>query len=381
MKIYQVGGAVRDELLGLPIKDRDWVVVGVTEAEMLAQGFACVEGNFPVFLHPETGDEYALARKEQKQGIGYKGFVFETGPEITLEEDLLRRDLTINAIAQDEEGRLHDPCQGQADIESRMLRHITPAFAEDPLRVLRVARFAARFGHLGFHLAHDTFQLMKQMSQADELVSLPSERVWMEVKQVLSAPQPWRFFEILHRCGALCHLLPALDAGWPKSTPHKKQQIDPMAALKQAVTSDLNPEGRFVVLVFNLIQLDAISDLKQALPLEKSFQEALSDYSVVHALCAKALQQDAAATYQLIKRSRALQQPHRFWTVLGAYGALNEPLSLSDKNWLKQALAQVRGVSADTIKALGLQGAEIGQAIEAERLKVLQMLAEKASSH
>ena len=180
MKIYQVGGAVRDKLLGLGIKDRDWVVVGATPEAMLDLGFQQVGRDFPVFLHPHSKEEYALARTERKSGKGYTGFVVHASPDVTLEQDLLRRDLTINAIAMAEDGSLVDPYHGQADIEARLLRHVSPAFAEDPLRVLRVARFAARFHHLGFSVAPETLQLMQAITKAGELQHLVPERVWQE---------------------------------------------------------------------------------------------------------------------------------------------------------------------------------------------------------
>ncbi|MCB1904166.1 MAG: rhodanese, partial [Gammaproteobacteria bacterium] len=197
MKIYLVGGAVRDRLLGLPVRDRDWVVVGATEAEMLQQGFRRADSDFPVFLHPQSGEEYALARRETKTGPGYRGFSIEAGPEITLEQDLIRRDLTINAIAEDEAGNLIDPFAGQQDLAAGVLRHVSPAFVEDPLRLLRVARFAARLGRWGFRLSHTTHGLMQRMAASEELATLRGERLWQEMKQALAEDQPWRFFQVL----------------------------------------------------------------------------------------------------------------------------------------------------------------------------------------
>ncbi|OZI14018.1 multifunctional CCA tRNA nucleotidyl transferase/2'3'-cyclic phosphodiesterase/2'nucleotidase/phosphatase [Sodalis-like symbiont of Philaenus spumarius] len=210
MKKYLVGGAVRDGLLQLPVKERDWVVVGATQREMLAQGYQQVGKDFPVFLHPDSSEEYALARTERKSGQGYTGFICYASPEVTLEEDLRRRDLTINAIARDDEGNLIDPYQGQQDIRQRWLRHVSDAFGEDPLRVLRVARFAARFAHLNFRIAPETMVLMQQMT--DELPLLAHERVWKETERALATHNPQVYFQVLRDCGALKALFPEVDA-------------------------------------------------------------------------------------------------------------------------------------------------------------------------
>lgn len=216
MKIYTVGGAVRDALLGLPVQDRDYVVVGATPAEMVARGFTPVGKDFPVFLHPKTHEEYALARTERKTAPGYKGFVFHTAPEVTLEQDLVRRDLTVNAIAMADDGSLHDPFGGQQDIKARVLRHVSAAFAEDPVRILRVARFAARFAlppH-DFTVAPETVALMRQMVAAGEVDALVPERVWQELARGLMEAKPSRMFELLRECGALARILPELDVLW-----------------------------------------------------------------------------------------------------------------------------------------------------------------------
>jgi len=212
MKIYAVGGAVRDELLGLPVTDRDWVVVGATPQDMLDRGFVAVGRDFPVFLHPQTHEEYALARTERKTAPGYTGFAFHAAPGVTLEEDLVRRDLTINAMAKDEAGAIVDPHGGRADLAARLLRHVSPAFAEDPVRILRVARFAARFAD--FSVAAETMELMRGMAAAGEVDALVSERVWQELARGLMEARPSRMFEVLRECGALARLLPELDALW-----------------------------------------------------------------------------------------------------------------------------------------------------------------------
>lgn len=214
MDTYLVGGAVRDELLGLPVKEKDWVVTGATPAELLAQGFTQVGKNFPVFLHPETKEEYALARTERKQGRGHTGFAIDASPDVTLEQDLLRRDLTINAIAREAGGKLIDPYGGIDDIARKKLRHVSPAFVEDPLRVLRVARFKARLHHLGFNVAPETLALMKKICASGELQTLPAERIWREFEKGLSAPAPGAFMQTLYLCDALAALLPELERRW-----------------------------------------------------------------------------------------------------------------------------------------------------------------------
>ena len=222
MQTYLVGGAVRDDLLGRPIKDKDWVVVGATPETLLQQGFQSVGKDFPVFLHPQTKEEYALARTERKTGAGYTGFECYFGAEVTLQEDLLRRDLTINALAQDADGNIIDPYGGQADIQNKKLRHVSDAFVEDPLRVLRVARFLARFHHLGFTVADETNQLMKTLAASGELQTLTPERVWAETEKALTEPSPWRYFEALRECNALEVVFPEVDAmfGVPQRKEH-----------------------------------------------------------------------------------------------------------------------------------------------------------------
>ncbi|KHT41775.1 multifunctional CCA addition/repair protein [Pectobacterium brasiliense] len=211
MKIYLVGGAVRDSLLGLPVTEKDWVVVGATPENLLEQGYQQVGKDFPVFLHPVSRDEYALARTERKSGKGYTGFVCHAAPDVTLEQDLLRRDLTINAIARTERGDLIDPYHGRRDLENRVLRHVSDAFSEDPLRVLRVARFAARFAHLGFQIAEETMALMQTMAHEGELAYLTPERVWKETEKALGTSSPDVYFQVLRDCGALAVLFPEID--------------------------------------------------------------------------------------------------------------------------------------------------------------------------
>lgn len=221
MKIYLVGGAVRDALLGLPVKDKDWVVVGATPQEMLDAGYQQVGRDFPVFLHPQTHEEYALARTERKSGSGYTGFTCYAAPDVTLEADLQRRDLTINALARDDDGQIIDPYHGRRDLETRLLRHVSPAFGEDPLRVLRVARFAARYAHLSFRIADETLALMREMTAAGELEHLTPERVWKETENALTTRNPQIYFQVLRDCGALRVLFPEIDALFGVPAPAK----------------------------------------------------------------------------------------------------------------------------------------------------------------
>ena len=247
MRIYLVGGAVRDKLLGLPVVDRDWVVVGATVDDMLEMGFQQLPGAFPVFRHPQTGEEYALARRETKTGHGYHGFSMETGPDVTLEQDLARRDLTINAMVEDERGVIIDPFSGQKDLQCRLLRHVTPAFAEDPVRLLRIARFSSRFGSRGFHVAHATHALMKEMAAAGEAGHLQGQRIWQEMARALMEEQPWQFFHVLHACGALGQLFPLLASALPEPVAHEEAvDGEPITALKRAVAWKAYLELRFV---------------------------------------------------------------------------------------------------------------------------------------
>ena len=257
MKIYLVGGCVRDQLLGLETKDRDWVVVGSTPEEMLKQDYRQVGKDFPVFLHPKTNEEYALARTERKTAAGYAGFSFHTSSEVTLEEDLIRRDLTINAIAQSNDGTLIDPFHGQADVKNKILRHVSAAFVEDPVRILRVARFAARFADLGFTIADETQQLMIEMVKNGEVDSLVPERVWQETMRALSEKTPAGYFEVLHECGALKKLFPEIDQLWGVPQPEKHHPeidsgIHTMMVLTQAAKLSDDPKVRFAALVHDL---------------------------------------------------------------------------------------------------------------------------------
>jgi tRNA nucleotidyltransferase (CCA-adding enzyme) len=257
MQVYKVGGCVRDELLGLPVKDRDWVVVGATPEDMLAAGYKPVGKDFPVFLHPDTHEEYALARTERKTAPGYTGFAFHAAPDVSLEDDLQRRDLTINAMAETETGELIDPYQGREDLEQRRLRHVSPAFTEDPVRILRVARFAARFAGFNFQVADDTLQLMRDMVTNGEVDALVPERVWQETVRALGEATPTRFFEVLRDCGALARLFPELERlyGVPQPAEHHPEidtGVHTMLVLQQAARLSPDPKIRFAALVHDL---------------------------------------------------------------------------------------------------------------------------------
>ncbi|OGT88952.1 MAG: multifunctional CCA tRNA nucleotidyl transferase/2'3'-cyclic phosphodiesterase/2'nucleotidase/phosphatase [Gammaproteobacteria bacterium RIFOXYA12_FULL_61_12] len=257
MKIYLVGGAVRDELLGRPVKERDWVVVGATPEAMQAQGFKQVGKDFPVFLHPRTGEEYALARTERKTSPGYRGFAVHAAPDVSLEQDLLRRDLTINALARDDTGHIIDPYGGLQDLENRLLRHVSNAFAEDPVRILRTARFAARYTHLGFRIAPETNALMQAMAAAGEVDALVPERVWQELVKALAEETPSRFFEALRDCNALGIIFPEIGRlfGVPQPEVHHPEidtGVHSLMVLDQAARLSPDPRVRFAALTHDL---------------------------------------------------------------------------------------------------------------------------------
>ncbi len=377
-KTYVVGGAVRDALLGLPVKDRDHVVVGASPEQMRALGFVAVGKDFPVFLHPETHEEYALARTERKTAPGYAGFAFHAAPDVTLEQDLQRRDLTINAIAQDEDGTLIDPYGGRDDIERRVFRHVSDAFAEDPVRILRIARFAARF--TDFSVAPETLALMQSMVQSGEVDALVPERVWQELSRGLMEAQPSRMFDVLKACGALVRILPELDAlaGVPQPALHHPE-IDtlvhvmlvvdvaaqrelPLATRVAALLHDLGKgttrpddwprhiahEARGVILVEQLCRrLKVPNDVRELAVL------AAREHGNVH----RAEEMRAATIVKLLERSDAFRKPERFAALLdasecdyaGRAGFADRPFP--QKPRLLQALAAARSVNAGEIAA------------------------------
>ena len=316
MQVYLVGGAVRDQLLGLTPHERDWVVVGATPEEMQRLGYRSVGRDFPVFLHPETAEEYALARLERKVGPGYRGFVTEFSPQVTLEQDLERRDLTINAMARRADGSIVDPFGGRADLERRLLRHVSPAFVEDPVRVLRVARFAARFAPLGFRVAPETAELMRAIVRAGEAAALVPERVWRELERALGEPRPGAFFETLVDCGALEVVMPELAPLWAPTAPAAHAMG--AAALQVAATAGDAGPVRFAALVASLpaVQIDSLC----------ARLRAPNDYRELAALAARlgehlhggggalpsVLAQDPARVLELLESADAFRRPERF---------------------------------------------------------------------
>ncbi len=362
MEIYLVGGAVRDRLLGLEVKDHDWVVVGATPDEMLARGFKPVGQDFPVFLHPDSGEEYALARTERKSGKGYTGFTFHASPEVTLEDDLVRRDLTINAIAQSEDGELHDPWGGRRDLEQRLLRHVSPAFVEDPLRVLRVARFYARFAHLGFEVADETLALMRELSAGDELDHLTPERVWQECQRALATQSPARFFRLLQQVAALPKLIPdsqALDC-------NRLQQLIDQLPGKAPHTA----ERVFALLIWALTeqQDDAhaqttISELCEQLRIPNRFRD-LALKTRLHAVSLSRFDQlDAEQRLALLKGLDLLRRPEQLTDLVAIAQAINPAQAAERLASLAQLLDAFKAIDSRALMAEGFKGKALGEAL------------------
>ncbi len=408
MKIYAVGGAVRDELLGLPVKDRDWVVVGATPQEMLAQGFTPVGSDFPVFLHPQTHEEYALARTERKTAPGYTGFAFHAAPGVTLEQDLMRRDLTINAMARDEAGAIIDPHGGRADLAAQVLRHVSPAFAEDPVRILRVARFAARFTE--FSIAPETLELMRSMVAAGEVDALVPERVWQELARGLMEAKPSRMFEALRECGALARLLPELDALWgvPQRAdyhPEVDTGVHVMMVIDMAARLDAVLPARFAALTHDLGKGRTPADI-----LPRHHGHEAKSLSMVEAVCERyrvptdcrdvgrlvaryhgdmhrVADLRAETTLTVLERCDALRRPERFELILLACEAdYRGRLGWGERDYVqagawRAALIAVRSVDAGAIAASVSATAEsssdpqrIARAIAAARVEALRTL-------
>lgn len=403
MKIYLVGGAVRDSLLKLPIKDKDYMVVGATPEQMLQLGYRQVGKDFPVFLHPTTQQEYALARTERKVGLGYGGFSCYASPDVTLEQDLLRRDLTINAIAQDEEGKLYDPFGGIKDIEARQLRHVSDAFIEDPLRVLRVARFAARFHALGFSIASETLALMRHISASDELGALTAERVWQEVDKSLGGPNPEIFFEVLHQCGALKVLFPEIFALFGIPQPEKwHPEIDTgvhtLMVLAQAALLTQDKSVRFAALVHDLGK--ALSP-KEHLP--KHHGHGQKGLPLIKALCTRlrvpnemrdlallvsdqhqnihqAFELRSETIIKIFDKADFWRKPERLNQVIlsciadmrGRTGF--ETHEYPQGEYLIECFSAANNVNVSAIIAAGFQGAEIKQALNLKRIEAVNQL-------
>jgi tRNA nucleotidyltransferase (CCA-adding enzyme) len=402
MKVYEVGGAVRDALLGLPVRERDWVVVGATPDELIAQGFRRVGKDFPVFLHPETGEEYALARTERKTGPGYTGFAFDTSSTVTLEQDLMRRDLTINAMARGGDGELIDPWSGQADLAARLLRHVSPAFREDPLRVLRVARFAARFAPLGFKVASATLALMKDIVAAGEMEALRPERVWQETVKALATPRPDVYFETLRSCSALQRVFPEVDAlfGVPQPErwhPEIDTGVHTLMALRLAAELGGSETVRFAVLTHDLGKgttptallprhhghehrsEELLGRLCERLPVPNRFRELALLVARYHGQVHKAEELKPQTVLKLIMAADGLRQPERFEELLlaceadarGRAGLAARPYPQAAR--LRTALAAARAVEASEVRSRhNVEGAALGRALHDARLAAIK---------
>jgi len=405
MNIYLVGGAVRDALLGLPVKegahDRDWVVVGATPDALLAQGYQAVGKDFPVFLHPQTKEEYALARTERKSGVGYHGFDTRFTPDVTLEQDLLRRDLTINAIAQAVDGALVDPYGGQADIKARLLRHVSPAFVEDPLRVLRVARFAARFATLGFSVADETMLLMRQMVASGELTTLTPERVWRETQLALCTAAAQVFLQVLRDCGALQVIFPEVNALFGVPQPEKwHPEIDTgihvLMVLAQTARLSDNPVVRFAALMHDLGKGITPADV-----LPRHIGHEASGVPLVNAVCDRwrvpneyrdlalltcaqhgklhaVFEMRASTLLDFLEQLDALRRPQRFEQFLLACEADSrgrtgyENRAYPQAAFLLAARAVAASIKPDTAMTEGKRGDQIAQALRQVRIAALE---------
>ncbi len=366
-RIYLVGGAVRDRLLNRQPRERDWVVVGGSARHMKDAGYLPVGKDFPVFLHPQTREEYALARTERKTAPGYHGFDFHTAPEVTLEQDLQRRDLTINAMAMDDEGNLIDPWGGQQDLEAGLLRHVSTAFGEDPVRILRTARFAARLAPLQFRVAPETLTLMREMVEAGEVDALVADRVWQETQRALDESQPAVFFQVLAGCGALDRLYPELagDALGPA-----------LACLEQAVRLDAGTPERFAALMQALPDpVAAIDAMAQRLPVPRAFRELAELAGRLCPRCHEAGQMDAEHLLAWLEQADALRRPERLaglLTVCHADYRARHNHTGTHRPWppaerLEQALAAATRVDTAAIAHRAGKGPEIAEAIRAAR--------------
>jgi tRNA nucleotidyltransferase (CCA-adding enzyme) len=400
MRVYLVGGAVRDRLLGRPVHERDWVVVGATPEELVTLGYQPVGREFPVFLHPLTHEEHALARLERKVGPGYRGFTTQFAPTVTLEEDLRRRDLTINAMAADEQGKIIDPYGGQADLAARTLRHVSEAFVEDPVRILRVARFAARYAPLGFRVAPETLELMRRITASGEARTLVPERVWQETERALGEAQPEVYFQVLRECGALAVIFPELDALFgvpqpPRWHPEIDTGVHVLLALRYA--ADQNAPGivRFAVLTHDLgkaatprdkwpshhgheeFGVPLIEDLCDRLKVPNAYRELAVLTARHHTLVHRALELKASTVLTLFENCDAFRRSERFGELLlaceadarGRTGREHEPYP--QVAYLRAALAAAMAATLSAEERQGLPGPAIGEALRRRRLEAV----------
>ena len=403
MKTYLVGGAVRDEILGYPFKEKDWVVVGATVDDMLAAGYQQVGKDFPVFLHPQTKEEHALARTERKTAAGYKGFAVHASPDVTLEEDLIRRDLTINAIAKDEQGSLIDPFNGVDDINNKILRHVSAAFAEDPVRILRIARFMARYAHLGFSVAEDTMALMQTMVTAGEVDALVPERVWQEMQKALTEKTPTAFITTLRECGALKRILPELDCLWGVPQPEEHHPeidtgIHTMLVLEQACKLSKNPQVRFAALVHDLgkgttpeeewpqhIAHEArgakiVLEVCKRLRIANDYRDLAERTARFHLHYHRALELNPATVVKTLEQLDAFRKPERFENFLlaseadarGRPGYENKTLKQGD--YFRQALKVASDINVDELRELGFENQQLANQIREQRINAVKAL-------
>lgn len=403
MQVYLVGGAVRDELLKRKIEERDWVVVGATPEEMTRLGFRQVGREFPVFLHPESNEEYALARLERKSGAGYRGFVPEFSPTVTLEEDLKRRDLTINAMARAADGTLVDPYGGRRDLDAHLLRHVSEAFVEDPVRILRVARFAARFAHLGFHVAEDTLELMRSMVRNGEVRALVAERVWQETERALSETQPVAFFEVLRACGALAEIFPEIEAlfGVPQPAqwhPEIDTGVHTFMVLDMAARLTPLASVRFAALTHDLgkaltprdkwprhpghevASVRLVTELCARLRIPNDYRDLAVLVARHHGVVHRAFELRPSTVLELLENTDAIRRAERFESFLlaceadarGRTGLQDRAYAQAD--YLRRALAAVRGIVPTAEEAATLQGPEIAERLRKRRLEALTAL-------
>jgi tRNA nucleotidyltransferase (CCA-adding enzyme) len=383
MRIYRVGGAVRDRLLNLPVKESDWVVVGTTPQEMISRGFRPLDREFPVFAHPQTGEEYALARTERKIGPGHKGFAIHAGPEVTLEEDLRRRDLTINAMAEAEDGTLMDPFHGQDDLNHGILRHVSPAFVEDPLRLLRVARFAACFARWGFRITHGTYTLMKRMVEGGELATLAPERVWRETERALRADTPARYFETLQRCNALSALLPELHQtiGACPADHTAQRGISPaLQKLTEAVRISSDPTVRYAALLQGLAASppggsgeNGVAAVCDRLRVPAAYRELAMLAASHHFPFVRAGTGDPQAILETLESLDAFRRPERFARLLQVWEAVAacQPEFQASVSRLQGGYAAASRIDTRDLYSQILPGEKRGEEIRKLRRKAI----------